>query len=241
MDWYKKLMPFIAEHLLNIWVCLIVVWNPKWSKTLQAYGHYFDLTIVNNDIDETIRWNWYNQLENHGWRIRILERALEKISATPQWVPISWVYWPSESGEIERQYVCFIWKFSVSGGLGGLPGFQQERIGGGEVQQFAPFGATYCWARIVSEIFVQLIFKYLSKNSLKDICTTTDLRVSVSWQRAAFDGAKPPHACWNKKQAWKSFEFWVKILAGWKANLGFSRKINWYTEKNLKKHLSRGS
>ena len=43
----------------------------------QAYGHYFDLTIVNNDIDETIR---------------ILERALEKISATPQWVPIAWVY-----------------------------------------------------------------------------------------------------------------------------------------------------
>jgi len=43
----------------------------------QAYGHYFDLTIVNNDIDETIR---------------ILERALEKINSTPQWVPISWVY-----------------------------------------------------------------------------------------------------------------------------------------------------
>ena len=43
----------------------------------QAYGHFFDLTIVNNDIDETIR---------------ILERALEKINMTPQWVPISWVY-----------------------------------------------------------------------------------------------------------------------------------------------------
>jgi len=43
----------------------------------QAFGHYFDLTIVNNDIDETIR---------------ILERALEKINSTPQWVPISWVY-----------------------------------------------------------------------------------------------------------------------------------------------------
>jgi len=43
----------------------------------QAYGHFFDLTIVNNDIDETIR---------------ILERALEKINLTPQWVPISWVY-----------------------------------------------------------------------------------------------------------------------------------------------------
>lgn len=50
----------------------------KESDSLRsAYGHFFDLTIVNNDIDETIR---------------ILERALEKISATPQWVPISWVY-----------------------------------------------------------------------------------------------------------------------------------------------------
>ena len=43
----------------------------------QTYGHNFDLTIVNNDIDETIR---------------ILERALEKINTTPQWVPITWVY-----------------------------------------------------------------------------------------------------------------------------------------------------
>ena len=43
----------------------------------QTYGHYFDLTIVNNDIDETIR---------------ILERALEKINTTAQWVPITWVY-----------------------------------------------------------------------------------------------------------------------------------------------------
>ena len=25
------------------------------KKLFQAYGHYFDLTIVNNDIDETIR------------------------------------------------------------------------------------------------------------------------------------------------------------------------------------------
>ena len=46
-------------------------------RFFQTYGHNFDLTIVNNDIDETIR---------------ILERALEKINTTPQWVPISWVY-----------------------------------------------------------------------------------------------------------------------------------------------------
>lgn len=44
----------------------------------QAYGHFFDLTIYNNDIDETIR---------------TLEHAMEEICTTPQWVPVSWVYW----------------------------------------------------------------------------------------------------------------------------------------------------
>ncbi|XP_063967725.1 peripheral plasma membrane protein CASK-like isoform X3 [Lytechinus pictus] len=43
----------------------------------QAYGHFFDLTIVNNDIDDTIR---------------TLENAMEEICTTPQWVPVSWVY-----------------------------------------------------------------------------------------------------------------------------------------------------
>uniref|UniRef100_A0A914KY24 Uncharacterized protein n=1 Tax=Meloidogyne incognita TaxID=6306 RepID=A0A914KY24_MELIC len=43
----------------------------------QSFGHLFDLILVNNDIDETIRQ---------------LERVVEKLSATPQWVPISWVY-----------------------------------------------------------------------------------------------------------------------------------------------------
>ena len=31
----------------------------------QAYGHFFDLTIVNNDIDETIRWVLGS---GEGWR-----------------------------------------------------------------------------------------------------------------------------------------------------------------------------
>jgi len=112
----------------------------------QAYGHYFDLTIVNNDIDETIR---------------ILERALEKISATPQWVPISWVYWPSES--------------------------VRERGGGGEV---VPYGATYCWfsrnnlvqchvllnlARFVSELFVQLHVSVSQRKSANLMVLTTYL------------------------------------------------------------------
>lgn len=43
----------------------------------QAYGHFFDMTIVNNDIEETIR---------------ILQRTLENLCTQPQWVPVSWVY-----------------------------------------------------------------------------------------------------------------------------------------------------
>ncbi|XP_021375571.1 peripheral plasma membrane protein CASK-like isoform X9 [Mizuhopecten yessoensis] len=43
----------------------------------KAYGHYFDLKIVNNDIEETIR---------------TLEQAIDEVSSTPQWVPVSWVY-----------------------------------------------------------------------------------------------------------------------------------------------------
>lgn len=43
----------------------------------QAYGHYFDFVIVNNDIDETIRQ---------------LELIVEKLHTCPQWVPVSWVY-----------------------------------------------------------------------------------------------------------------------------------------------------
>ncbi|XP_043482828.1 peripheral plasma membrane protein CASK isoform X8 [Leptopilina heterotoma] len=43
----------------------------------QAYGHFFDLTIVNNDIEETIAQ---------------LESAIERVHTTPQWVPVSWVY-----------------------------------------------------------------------------------------------------------------------------------------------------
>ncbi|XP_052830557.1 peripheral plasma membrane protein CASK isoform X3 [Octopus bimaculoides] len=43
----------------------------------KAYGHYFDMKIVNNDIEETIQ---------------SLELAIKDISVTAQWVPVSWVY-----------------------------------------------------------------------------------------------------------------------------------------------------
>ncbi|ESN94012.1 hypothetical protein HELRODRAFT_87901 [Helobdella robusta] len=48
------------------------------SDALQAaYGHYFDLKIVNNDIEDTIQ---------------TLQQSIEEVFITPQWVPVSWVY-----------------------------------------------------------------------------------------------------------------------------------------------------
>ena len=70
----------------------------------QAYGHFFDLTIVNNDIGNNDNVKFISMYVISAMQllilislfvdetIRILERALEKINATPQWVPISWVY-----------------------------------------------------------------------------------------------------------------------------------------------------
>jgi calcium/calmodulin-dependent serine protein kinase len=43
----------------------------------QAYGHFFDLTIINNDIGETIAK---------------LENAIDTVHSTSQWVPVSWLY-----------------------------------------------------------------------------------------------------------------------------------------------------
>ncbi|XP_073318359.1 peripheral plasma membrane protein CASK-like isoform X3 [Pagrus major] len=50
----------------------------KESEMLQrTYAHYFDQTIINNEIDDTIRH---------------LEEAVDLVSTTSQWVPVSWVY-----------------------------------------------------------------------------------------------------------------------------------------------------
>ncbi|XP_035994767.1 peripheral plasma membrane protein CASK isoform X14 [Fundulus heteroclitus] len=50
----------------------------KESEILQkTYAHYFDMTIINNEIDETIRH---------------LEESMDQVCTTSQWVPVSWVY-----------------------------------------------------------------------------------------------------------------------------------------------------
>lgn len=47
------------------------------AKLQAAYGHYFDLTIVNDNLDETYR---------------TVKAALETVSKNPQWVPVTWVF-----------------------------------------------------------------------------------------------------------------------------------------------------
>ncbi|XP_007571489.1 PREDICTED: peripheral plasma membrane protein CASK isoform X13 [Poecilia mexicana] len=50
----------------------------KESEILQkTYAHYFDMTIINNEIDETIRH---------------LEESMDLVCTSSQWVPVSWVY-----------------------------------------------------------------------------------------------------------------------------------------------------
>ena len=47
------------------------------ARIERHYRNYFDLTIVNDNFDET-----YNKLR----------KAIETLSTEPQWVPVSWVY-----------------------------------------------------------------------------------------------------------------------------------------------------
>ncbi|CAH8500960.1 unnamed protein product, partial [Schistosoma bovis] len=43
----------------------------------QHYSHFFDLKIINNDIEETITQ---------------LKRVIDDFQITPQWIPVTWVY-----------------------------------------------------------------------------------------------------------------------------------------------------
>ncbi|XP_075415493.1 MAGUK p55 subfamily member 2 isoform X1 [Tenrec ecaudatus] len=47
------------------------------SRIQRGYGHYFDLSLVNSNLERTFRG---------------LQAALEKLRTEPQWVPVSWVY-----------------------------------------------------------------------------------------------------------------------------------------------------
>lgn len=47
------------------------------AKIQAAFGHYFDLSIINDNLDETYR---------------TVKAALETVSKNPQWVPVTWVF-----------------------------------------------------------------------------------------------------------------------------------------------------
>lgn len=47
------------------------------ARIRRAYSHYFDLTIVNDNLDKA-----FDQLQE----------AVEQLLTEPQWVPVSWVY-----------------------------------------------------------------------------------------------------------------------------------------------------
>uniref|UniRef100_A0A8C8Y6L3 55 kDa erythrocyte membrane protein n=1 Tax=Panthera leo TaxID=9689 RepID=A0A8C8Y6L3_PANLE len=50
----------------------------KDSKAIRShYAYYFDLSLVNNGVDETLKK---------------LQETLEQACSSPQWVPVSWVY-----------------------------------------------------------------------------------------------------------------------------------------------------
>lgn len=47
------------------------------SRIQRGYGHYFDLSLVNSNLERTFRE---------------LQTAMERLRTEPQWVPVSWVY-----------------------------------------------------------------------------------------------------------------------------------------------------
>lgn len=47
------------------------------ARIRRAYGHYFDLTIINDNLDKAFDK---------------LQEAVERLFEEPQWVPVSWVY-----------------------------------------------------------------------------------------------------------------------------------------------------
>lgn len=47
------------------------------ARIQRAYSHYFDLTIVNDNLDKAFE---------------TLQAAVDQLCSEPQWVPVNWVY-----------------------------------------------------------------------------------------------------------------------------------------------------
>uniref|UniRef100_A0A3Q2Z8S0 MAGUK p55 scaffold protein 1 n=1 Tax=Hippocampus comes TaxID=109280 RepID=A0A3Q2Z8S0_HIPCM len=74
---FAPLMVFIAPTNTATQTENLTMIQKESDAILMAYRHFFDLIIVNNDVDESVK---------------VVEETLEQVTSTPQWVPVSWVY-----------------------------------------------------------------------------------------------------------------------------------------------------
>lgn len=84
-QWRKNVFLFnLLDRVIDCFFLSLLQYDGSLERLIKesallksSYGHYFDLTIVNNDIEETIR---------------VLEQTMETLPSSAQWIPVSWIY-----------------------------------------------------------------------------------------------------------------------------------------------------
>ncbi|KAK5859035.1 hypothetical protein PBY51_003130 [Eleginops maclovinus] len=74
---FAPLVVFIAPTNTSAQTENLLMIKKESDAILATYRHFFDVVLVNNDVDESVRG---------------VEEAMERATTTPQWVPVSWVY-----------------------------------------------------------------------------------------------------------------------------------------------------
>uniref|UniRef100_A0A673B6P7 55 kDa erythrocyte membrane protein n=1 Tax=Sphaeramia orbicularis TaxID=375764 RepID=A0A673B6P7_9TELE len=74
---FAPLVVFIAPTTTAPQTESLLMIQKESEAILTTYGHFFDVVLVNNDVDESVKG---------------VEEAMESATSSPQWVPVSWVY-----------------------------------------------------------------------------------------------------------------------------------------------------
>ncbi|KAM6970768.1 55 kDa erythrocyte membrane protein [Aplochiton taeniatus] len=74
---FAPLVIFIAPTNTAAQTESLLMIQKESDAILATYRHFFDVVLVNNDVDESVKG---------------VEEAIEHANSTPQWVPVSWVY-----------------------------------------------------------------------------------------------------------------------------------------------------
>jgi len=74
---FAPLVVFIAPTDTAPQTAALQVIQKESEAIMAMYRHFFDVILVNNDVDESVRG---------------VQEAIERATSTPQWVPVSWVY-----------------------------------------------------------------------------------------------------------------------------------------------------